>query len=165
MSVGISLEELLAWNEEVSAWWKAHLEAHPQLLKLPCDIGGTKTVQELVRHIWAVELRWSQRLAGLRVTPKEEMPEGPLDTLFALHTQAMEILRGLMKAGDAGWSEPYALELPHIFEGTRTMSRRKIVLHELLHGHRHWAQLATLLRVAGFSSGFGGDLLFSRAIE
>ena len=165
MSVGISLEELLAWNEEVSAWWKAHLDAHPQVLELPCDIGGTKSVQELVRHIWAVELRWSQRLAGLGVTPKEEVPEGPLDGLFALHTQAMEILRGLIKAGDAGWSESYTLELPNIPPEMRVLSRRKVALHELLHGHRHWAQLATLLRVAGFSSGFRGDLLFSRVLE
>ena len=29
------------------------LEANPGLLELPCDIGGTKTVQEFVRHIWA----------------------------------------------------------------------------------------------------------------
>ncbi len=165
MSVGITLEELLAWNEEAAAWWKAHLEEHPELLGLPCDVGGTKNVQELVRHIWAAELRWSQRLAGTRVTPKEEIPAGPLDVLFALHTEAMQILRGLLKTGDAAWSEPYALELPHVFQGTRTISRRKIVLHELLHGHRHWAQLATLLRGAGFPSGYGGDLLFSRALE
>lgn len=165
MSVGITLEELLAWNEEVAAWWKAHLDAHPELLNLPCDIGGAKTVQELVRHIWGVELRWSQRLAGTRVTPKEEMPAGPLDALFALHGEAMEILRGLLNGDEAQWSGSFALELPHIFQGTRKMSRRKIVLHELLHGHRHWAQLATLVRAAGFSSGFGGDLLFSRALE
>ena len=165
MSVGITLEELLDWNEEVAEWWKAHLAAHPHLLELPCDIGGTKNVQELVRHIWGVELRWSQRLGGLRVTPKEEMPAGPIDALFALHTEAMGILRGLLNGDEAQWNESYALELPHIFEGTRMMSRRKLVLHELLHGHRHWAQLATLLRVAGFSSGFGGDLLFSRRLE
>ena len=165
MSVGITLEELLAWNEEVAGWWKAHLDAHPELLSLPCDIGGAKSVQELVRLIWGVELRWSQRLAGLRVTPKEEMPAGPLDALFALHTDAVRILRELLNGDEAPWSDSYPLELPHIFQGTRMMSRRKIVLHELLHGHRHWAQLATLLRTAGFSSGFGGDLLFSRALE
>jgi len=165
MGVGISLEELLTWNEEVSAWWKTYLEAHPELLNTPCDIAGTKTVQDLVRHVWGAELRWSQRLAGLPVIPKEDMPEGPVDALFALHSQAMAILRNLLKSDDAAWSEPYALELPHVFSGKLTMSRRKVVLHELLHGHRHWAQLTTLVRAAGFSSGFRGDLLFSRAIE
>lgn len=164
MSVGISLEELLAWNEEVSAWWKAHLDANPHLLDLPCDIGGTKNVQEFVRHIWGTELRWSQRLAGLPVIAKEDMPAGPLDALFALHTQAMEIFNTLLAADEAMWNEPYILDLAVIPPEMRAMSRRKVALHALTHGHRHWAQLATLVRSAGFSSGFGGDLLFSQAL-
>lgn len=164
MSVGISLEELLVWNEEVAAWWKAHLDANPHLLDLPCEIGGTKNVQELVRHIWGAELRWSQRLAGLPVIAKEAMPAGPLDALFALHTQAMEIFSTLLAADDASWNGPYTLDLSAIPPDKRTMSRRKIALHALMHGHRHWAQLATLVRSAGFSSGFGGDLLFSQAL-
>jgi len=93
MSVGISLEELLAWNEQSSAYWKTHLEANPALLELPCDIGGTATVWGFVRHIWGVELRWSQRLADLPVVDKEKLPAGPLDALFDLHRQAAEICR------------------------------------------------------------------------
>jgi uncharacterized damage-inducible protein DinB len=165
MRVGISLEELLAWNEEVSDFWKGQLSANPQLLELTCDIGGTRNVQEFMRHIWGVELRWSQRLAGLAVTTKEEMPAGPLDAIFALHTQAMDIFRGLLTAGEASWSETYTLDLPFIPPEKRTMSRRKIALHALIHGHRHWAQLATLVRAAGFNSGFGGDLLFSGVLS
>ena len=164
MSTGISLEELLAWNEEIADWWKAHLDANPQLLELPCDIGGTKNVQEFVRHIWGVELRWSQRLADLPVTGREDIPAGPLDALFALHTQAMETFRELLAADPASWSETFTLDLANIPPEKRMISRRKVALHALLHGHRHWAQLATLVRTAGFSSGFGGDLLFSRAL-
>ncbi len=163
MSVGISLEELLAWNAEVSAWWKVHLDANPHLLDLPCDIGGTKNVQEFVRHIWGAELRWSQRLAGLPVIAKEDMPAGPLDALFAMHTQAMQIFNTLLAADEASWNRPYRLDLAAIPPDRRTPSRRKIAVHALTHGHRHWAQLATLVRSAGFSSGFGGDLLFSHA--
>ena len=85
MSVGISLEELLSWNEQSSAWWKTHLETNPALLELPCDIGGTATVQGFVRHIWGVELRWSQRLAGLPVTDREKLPAGPLDAQWTWH--------------------------------------------------------------------------------
>jgi uncharacterized damage-inducible protein DinB len=135
------------------------------LLELPCDIGGTKNVQEFVRHIWGVELRWSQRLAGVPATAKEEMPTGPVSALFDLHTRAMEIFRCLLEADDASWSESYTLDLTIVPPEKRTMSRRKIALHALLHGHRHWAQLATLVRAAGFSSGFGGDLLFSRVLS
>ena len=165
MSAGITLDELLAWNEETSEWWRAHLDANPHLLELKCDIGGTKNVQEFVRHIWGVELRWSQRLAGQPVTAREEFPAGPLDALFALHTTAMETFRRLLAADEASWREPITLDLAFIPPEKRTMSRRKVALHALLHGHRHWAQLATLVRVAGFPSGFGGDLLFSRALD
>jgi uncharacterized damage-inducible protein DinB len=164
MSIGITLEELLAWNEEIADWWKAQLDANPHLLELKCDIGGTRNVQEFVRHIWGAELRWSQRLAGQPVTAKEDVPAGPLDALFAVHTRAMETFREVLDTDDASWREPFTLDLAFIPPEKRTMSRRKIALHALLHGHRHWAQLATLVRVAGFPSGFGGDLLFSRAL-
>lgn len=164
MSVGISLDELLVWNNEVSEWWNGHLNANPKLLQIRCDIGGTRNVQEFVRHIWGAELRWSQRLAGLPVLAKEEMPAGPLDAIYALHTQAMEIFSELLNADDASWDEPYPVDLPHVFPEKHTVSRRKVALHMMLHGHRHWAQLATLTRAAGFSSRFGGDLLFSRAL-
>jgi hypothetical protein len=81
MSVGITVQELLSWNQESSNFWKAHLDAHPHLLELACDIGGTANVREFVRHIWGMELRWSQRLASLPVTPREDFPAGPLDAL------------------------------------------------------------------------------------
>jgi hypothetical protein len=51
MSAGISLEELLSWNEQSAGYWKAHFDANPNLLELRCGIGGAATVQELVRHI------------------------------------------------------------------------------------------------------------------
>jgi hypothetical protein len=60
MTAAISMEELLAWDQESSNFWKAQFEANPALLELPCDIGGTANVQEFVRHIWGVELRWAR---------------------------------------------------------------------------------------------------------
>jgi len=165
MSVGISLTELLVWNDEASQFWKAHLDANPQVLPLPCDIGSATTVQELARHIWGVELRWAQRLAELPVIGNDEVPQGAVDALFALHEQAMEIYRGLLAAADEEWSKLYVLEIPSIPPEARTVSRRKIALHSLFHSQRHWAQLATLLRQAGFPSGFKGDLLFTQGLK
>jgi len=165
MSVGISLEELLVWNDETSDYWKAHLDANPALLALPCDIGGTANVQEFVRHIWGVELRWAQRLAGLPETPKEAIPAGPLDALFDLHLRAIEILRKLLTNPPEYWETDFTLNLPQIPVEKRTMSRRKVLGHALFHGQRHWAQLATLVRAAGFPSNFRGDLLLSSALR
>jgi len=165
MSVGISLEELLGWSQESSNFWRAHLEANPQLLVLPCDIGGSATVQEFVRHIWGVELRWSQRLAGLLMTGKEEIPSVPLEALFATHSKAIEIFRGLLAAPDERWEQSYVLDFDWVPPEARTVSRRKVAAHALFHSQRHWAQLSTLVRQAGFPSGFKGDLLFSPALR
>ena len=126
MSVGISLEELLAWNEQSADYWKTHLEANPALLELPCDIGGTANVQGFVRHIWGVELRWSQRLAGLPVIDREKLPAGPLDALFDLHRQAAEIFRNLLARAGTTWSEPFVLDFDWVPPEQRTVSRRKI---------------------------------------
>lgn len=163
MSVAITLEELLGWNEETSAFWKTHLDANPALLELPCDIGGTANVQEFVRHIWGVELRWAQRLAGLPVIAREEIPAGPLAVLFDLHLQADAIFGGLLDAPEESWNEPFIIDF--IPPKPYTVSRRKVAGHMLFHSQRHWAQLATLVRAAGFPSGFKGDLLMSAALE
>ncbi|HVN93869.1 MAG TPA: DinB family protein [Terracidiphilus sp.] len=164
MSAGISFDEMLAWNDEASQWWKTHLDANPNLLELPCGIGGAATVQEFVRHIWGAELRWAGRLAKMPETPREKIPAGPLDALFDLHTQAMVVYRRLLTEPEQAWSEPYILTFDWVPPDQRRVTRRKIAGHALFHGQRHWAQLATLVRNAGFPSNFRGDLLFSPAL-
>lgn len=165
MSVGVTMEELLAWDVEASAFWKTHLEANPVLLELPCGIGGAADVQQFVRHIWGVELRWAQRLAGLPLTPKEEMIAGPLEALFEVHLKAVEIFRGLLTAPAQSWEETFTLNFDWLAPEAQTVSRRKVLAHALFHSQRHWAQLATLVRAAGYPSGFKGDLLLSPALR
>lgn len=165
MTVGISFEELLAWNDQAARQWHEHLDTNRALLDVKCDIAGTANVQELVRHIWGVELRWSQRLAGLPVMSKEDAPKGPLDALFNLHREAMEIFRNLLSAPSQSWDELYVLELSQLPEDMRMPTRRKVAAHSLLHSQRHYAQLATLARQAGSPTPTGGDLLFSPALR
>ncbi len=165
MDVGITLEELLAWNDEAAGAWKTHLETNPVLLEAACDIGGAKNVQGLVRHIWLVELRWAQRLAGLPVMSKEAAPAGPLEALFNLHREAIEVFRNLLVAPEQSWNEPYVLDIDWVPEEYRRPTRRKVAAHSLIHSQRHWAQLATLARQAGFASPHHGDLLFSPALR
>jgi uncharacterized damage-inducible protein DinB len=165
MSLAITIEELLVWNNEASAFWMAHFEANRALLSLPCDIGGTTTVQEFVRHIWGVELRWAQRIAGQPPIPREEMPAGPLEALFEMHTRANSIVRKLLEDPTQDWNAIVALDSPWLPQDLRKASRRKLMAHMLFHSQRHWAQLATLVRSAGFPSGFYGDILFSAGME
>jgi len=162
---GVSLEELLAWSQESASFWKSHLDANPALLELPCSIGGASNVQEFVRHIWTVDLRWAQRLAALPVIGRDEAPAGPLDALYDLHLQAMEIFRGLLAGVAEKWEQPYILEMDWVPPEFRSVSRRKVAAHTFLHSQRHWAQLATLARSAGFPSNFRGDPLFSPALR
>jgi len=161
MSIGITLEELLRWNDQSASYWKNHLDANPNVLDLPCGIGGAASVQALVRHIWGAELRWSERLAGTAESPRESIPAGPLDALFALHRRAMSIFRNLLSAPESSWNESYVIQLEVIPPNLRTVPRRKIAANALIHSQRHWAQLATLVRSAGFPSDFQGDVIFA----
>jgi len=92
------------------------------LLELPCDIGGAADVQQFVRHIWGVELRWAQRLAGLPVMPKEEKVSGQLEALFEFHLKAVEIFRELLTAPDQSWEEDFALDFKWIPPEARVVS-------------------------------------------
>ena len=165
MTPAITLEELLTWNQESAAFWKAHLEANPALLEVPCGIGGAANVRQFVRHIWGVELVWGQRIAGLPELAREEMPAGPLDALFELHLKAVQVFRALLDDPAQNWDETQTLKYPWLPPEGLTVSRRKMAAHALFHSQRHWAQLATLVRVAGFPSGFRGDLLISQALK
>lgn len=165
MTVGISLEELLAWNDQAAGYWYEHLDVNRSLLQLKCDIGGAATVQEFIRHIWLVELRWGQRLADLPLLSKEAAPGGPLEILFNLHREAMEVFVNLLAAPDQSWDQAFVLEPSQIPEDLRRPTRRKVAAHALFHSQRHYAQLATLVRQAGSPVRFGGDLLLSPALR
>jgi uncharacterized damage-inducible protein DinB len=164
MTPAITLEELLAWNQESSSFWKAHLDANPALLELPCGIGGTANVLEFAGHIWGVELRWGQRSAGLPLLAREDVPRGPLDALFDLHIKAVQVFRTLLDDPAQNWEQKLTLDYNWLPPHARSVSRRKVVAHTLFHSQRHWAQLATLVRAGGFPSGFMGDLLLSSAL-
>jgi uncharacterized damage-inducible protein DinB len=164
MAPAITLKELLAWNEESANFWKAHFDANPALLELPCSIDNSGHVQELVRHIWMAELRWAQCIAGLPMVPRADLPKGPLSTLFEMHEQFAKVLRTLLSDPAHDWDDTIALPYEWIPPELRKASGRKLAGHVLFHSQRHWAQLATHLRTAGFPSGFLGDLIFTSAM-
>ena len=164
MTPFITMEELLAWDQESSRFWKAHLEANPALLQLPCDIGGNAAVQDFVGHIWGAELVWSQIISGLRITDYDVWPNGPLDELYDLHLSAVGNFRALLDNPHISWDEK-SVHYPWRRPEAPKPTPRKALAHILLHSQRHWAQLSTLVRSQGFPSGFLGDLLPSSALE
>jgi len=162
-TVGITLEELLADNEASTQKWLAWFAANPAALEVPCDIYNSGTVRGLLKHIFAVELRHSQRLSGQEVVAYDAIPVGSLDDLSAVHKQAAQNLKKfLSETNDAALQEIITLQT--VSAGTLHASRRKLFAHILLHSMRHWAQLSTELREAGHKTEWPKDFLFSEAM-
>jgi len=157
----LTATELLEWNDETAQRWKALLDAHPAALEFPCDVYGAGTVRGLLRHIFAVETRYAQRLSGEPATAYEQFPEGSAETLFALHDAAVAKYRKLLADPLVAWQE--TLEFTTLSAGTQSATRKKILFHALLHGIRHYAQLATLVRKNGVQPDWPMDFLFSES--
>jgi uncharacterized damage-inducible protein DinB len=82
-----------------------------------------------------------------------------------MHLKAVEIIRAQLDVPAKNWEETLTLNYDWLPPQARTFSQRKALVHTLFHSQRHWAQLATLVRAAGFPSGFKGDVLFSSALS
>lgn len=147
----LSGAELMAWNEASAAKWKKLVVAEPALLTVPCDIYQPGTVGQLLQHIVAAELRYAERLLDAPVTEYAAIPYGTAEEIFATHDRAMEMLRGLLTLETFDWQGE--IEFMTLTAGRRKASRRAVFQHALLHGIRHYAQLATLGRQHGFGVG------------
>ena len=160
----LSFQELMAWTGEETERWEAWLRAHdPAVLDTPLGEGRWGTVRELIFHTFLVERRYADRLLGDPITAYEGVPHGTVDELFALHRAARErmarYVAGVTTAEE--WDEVLTFET--LLYGPMHGSRRKVVAHALLHGVRHWAQIATALRQAGHEQ-WPHDLLAATSI-
>ena len=155
--------ELIAWVDETSRRWHAHLNAHPQVLGAPCDIRESATARDLVHHIVVVELRYAERLNDLKITSYDEVAKDDLDALFDVHARAMDLLRTALAAPNTNWDED--LEFPTRSAGTLKARRKTIVVHMLMHSIRHYAQLGTIARQAGAPTTWLGDYLLMDLIR
>ena len=166
---GLSFGELLDYSAEESNHWRDFFKQHPDALDVPCDIAGTKTVRELVLHIVAVQMRYAERLLNMPITEYESLAarlaQGkPGEELFALSRKSLEDLRSFaIAANDTDWDG--TLTFPTRSAGELTASRRKIFIHALLHGVRHWAQLSTHLRQKGYKQDWMHDFIASGVIR
>lgn len=162
---GISFETLLAYRDAETARWRAWFEAHPPAaLDVRLSDGDVGSVRRLVRHIFAVEVRYAQRLAGEPVTDWAEFREETLEEIFALGDRARALVgRFLAGATEAAFREQ--LTFATLTAGTITASKHKILANFVNHGVRHWAQIATALRQAGYGDQWPHDLLASDVLD
>jgi uncharacterized damage-inducible protein DinB len=169
-SVGFS--ELLDHTQQESRRWHDWFNQHSQALDVPIDIAGSATVRDLLSHIIFVDLLFAERLLGESTTPAAKI--GPArftdsidktspDAIFSAADSALLTWRKVLeKTHDEKWDEMMSFPAP-----TKNMkaSRRKCFTHAFLHGMRHWAQLATALRRAGYKQDWQHDFIFSPAMQ
>ncbi len=159
MDPTLKLSELLAYCESESHKWRDWFQKNPAALEVKTDIAQATSAAVLLQHIVAVDLRYAQRLLGEPVTDYKALPTDAV-SLFKIADEAFAKFRGfLASAKDDDWK--VVLEFPTRSAGTLSASRKKIFIHSLLHSVRHWAQLATALRAAGFKQDWPHDFLMT----
>jgi len=153
----LTADELIAWLEKTSTNWHALIQAHPEILTLPCDIMDVATVGGLLQHIVAVELRYAEQLSGLPPTEYASIPFDSAQAIYATHERAMKMLRELL-ASDLDWNGKFSFVTRS--RGPARSARKSVLFHALLHGIRHYAQLATLVRQHGIQPDWPMDYIF-----
>jgi uncharacterized damage-inducible protein DinB len=157
----LTAEELIAWNDTTANRWHAFFAANPSALEIPCDIHDSATVAHLLQHIVAAQLRHAQRLAGQPIADYDAIPGASPDEFLASHNRTLALLRPLLADPTIDWAEQF--EFTTLTAGRRRSSRRTLLFHAMLHGIRHYAQLATVVRQAGFTPNISGDYLLMDA--
>ena len=127
-----------------------------RFLTFHAALAGVATVGGLLQHIVAVELRYAERLAELPATDYAAIPFDSSEVIYATHDRAMHLLREQI-GRDVDWSE--RIEFPTRSIGRVRASRRAVLFHSMLHGIRHYAQLATLVRESGIKTDWPMDYL------
>lgn len=160
----LTFRELLDYSAAETAHWRRWLaDGRGQLLDLPAGEGRTATARGTIQHIFAVERRYADRLLAQPVAPYEAIDTSSLDTLFASGADARLRLEHYI-ATATGADLARHLEFQTLSAGAQSASARKIVAHVLVHGIRHWAQVATLFRQHGEPTDWMHDLLMSDAL-
>lgn len=160
----ITFRELLDYTAGETERWHRWLERQPaDVLDIRLGEGRIATIRDLVQHIFAVERRYADRLQGREVSGYDVIDPKSVESLFAGGREARARLEQYL-AGATDADLGRRLEFQTLSAGPLAASARKIVAHTLLHGVRHWAQLATYLRQQGHPTDWAHDLLLSDAM-
>ncbi len=159
----LSYEALLELTSTEHHLWHQWFLEHPSAWDVPFATGRMATIGKLVLHIFAVELRYTERLIDQEVTRWEDFSQTSIEDVFELGDNARaQLVQFLTTAPES------ELDLVLTFEtltaGKVTASKHKIASNIFLHDIRHWGQIATVLRQHGYADQWPHDLLLS-AIE
>jgi hypothetical protein len=155
---GLSADEVLAWLEKTSENWKALIEAHPEILEMPCDVMGVSTVGRTAAAYCCggAAVTWTSS-PGLPPTEYAAIPFDSAAAIYATHERAMNDAAGAAGERDGDWEAKFEFVTRSM--GPARSSRKSVLFHAMLHGIRHYAQLATLVRQHGIKPGWPMDYL------
>jgi uncharacterized damage-inducible protein DinB len=140
--------------------WRDWFVEHPKAWAVPFASGRMATIGGLVQHIFAVELRYAQRLLDQEVTAWEEFRQTSIDEVFELGDNARgQLVHFLTTAPEKELDR--VLTFQTLTAGTVSASKYKIASNIFLHDIRHWGQIATVLRQKGFADQWSHDMLLS----
>ena len=140
--------------------WHDWFIERPQAWAVPFATGRMATIGGVVMHIFGVELRYAQRLLDEEVTQWEDFRQTSIEDVFELGDLARgQLVHFLTTAPEAELDR--VLNFQTLTVGLVSASKYKIASNVFLHGIRHWAQVATVLRQKGFSDQWSHDMLLS----
>lgn len=156
----LSYKTLLELTSTEHHRWRDWFGEHPEAWSVPFASGRMATIGGVVLHIFAVELRYSQRLLDQEVTAWEEFAQSSIDEVFDLGDNARgQLVQFLTTAPEKELDR--VLTFQTLTAGTVSASKHKIASNVFLHDIRHWGQIATVLRQNGFSDQWPHDLLLT----
>lgn len=156
----ISFAELLDYTDDETRRWSAFFRAHPAALDVATDVRGTKTIRELVIHIFEAEQYFGNAVLGEPAPDFKSFPKSSLDEIFAIGEQARRKMRDFVSS-----ASEQALSETLEFGPAGRVSRRKMLAQALTHGMRHWAQVASELRRAGHPTDWVHDIVMSPVVR
>lgn len=156
----LSYKTLLELTSAEHRRWRDWFVEHPNAWAVPFAAGRMATVGGVVLHIFAVELRYTQRLLDQGVTTWEEFRQTSIEEVFELGDHARgQLVHFLTTAPEKELER--VLTFQTLTAGTVSASKHKIASNIFLHDIRHWGQIATVLRQDGFADQWAHDLLLS----
>jgi uncharacterized damage-inducible protein DinB len=164
----ISLNDLVEYTDWDRGKWQEWFRTHgDEPLKIgagPHGDGRFGTVGDVIKHIFSAEKRYVERLSGRPLSETASLPADKFEALFQLGEESRRGLKTFLETYPAqDWDVPQEFRLMNSY---LKATPRKIMVHVLMHEIRHWAQVATLLRLSGlgvelrdflFSPVFGGE--------
>jgi uncharacterized damage-inducible protein DinB len=157
----LSYRALLELTSTEHHRWHDWFRDHPKAWSVPFGTGRMATIGGVVQHIFAVELRYAQRLLDKEVSAWEEFRQTSLDDVFELGDNARgQLVEFLTMAADAELDR--VLNFQTLTAGPVSATKHKIASNVFLHGLRHWAQIATVLRQNGFTNQWPHDMLLTK---